>query len=69
MKLFLIILSFLTKTTCTEPITVYICNSSGAKKYHLKENCKGLSTCQHKILKMTLEKAKADGKTLCGWED
>lgn len=69
MKLFLIILFFLTKTTCTKSTTVYICNSSGAKKYHLKENCKGLSTCQHKILKITLEKAKADGKTLCGWED
>jgi hypothetical protein len=48
--------------------TVYICNSPGAKKYHLNKNCKGLSTCQHRIVKTTLEQAKKSGKTLCGWE-
>ncbi|RQO72564.1 hypothetical protein DBR40_14740 [Pedobacter sp. KBW01] len=69
MKTSLIILFFLINTTCTDSTTVYICNSNSAKKYHLKSDCKGLSTCQHKILKTTLEKAKNDGKTLCGWED
>jgi hypothetical protein len=47
---------------------VYICDSSHAKKYHLSKNCKGLSTCQHIIRKITLEQAQKSGKTLCGWE-
>ena len=36
--------------------TVYICGSGKADKYHLKENCRGLSNCQYKIVKTTLEK-------------
>jgi hypothetical protein len=49
--------------------TVFICNSDGAKKYHLKSNCRGLSNCQHKVIPVTLGKAKGQGKTLCKWED
>lgn len=49
--------------------TVYICNSGKTDKYHLKENCRGLSNCQYKIVKTTLEKAKKDKKTLCKWEE
>lgn len=47
---------------------VYICDSSSAKKYHLREDCRGLRSCQHRVIKLTLEQAKKRGKTLCGWE-
>ncbi|PWG79536.1 hypothetical protein DDR33_15810 [Pararcticibacter amylolyticus] len=48
--------------------TVYICDSSGAKKYHLRQNCKGLQNCQQKIIKITLDQATRRGRTLCGYE-
>jgi hypothetical protein len=48
---------------------VYICNSKGAKKYHLKEFCRGLSACKHEVVKVTLKEAKEKGLDLCGWED
>ncbi|WP_291131011.1 hypothetical protein [Flavobacterium sp. UBA7682] len=48
---------------------VYICNSKGAKKYHLKEFCRGLSACKHEVIKVTLKQAKEKGLDLCGWED
>ncbi len=44
------------------------CDSSGGKKYHYSKSCRGLSNCQHEIIKVTLEEAKKRGKTLCGWE-
>jgi len=68
MKTLSIILFFFTNITCTEPTSVYLCNSPGAKKYHLNANCRGLSNCSYKIIKVDIEKAKKDGKTLCGWE-
>ena len=48
---------------------VYICNSTGAKKYHYKKNCRGLSNCKKEIKEISLEAAKDRGRTLCGWED
>ncbi|MFC4635497.1 hypothetical protein ACFO3O_16425 [Dokdonia ponticola] len=48
---------------------VYLCNSSGAKKYHYKKNCRGLSNCKKEIKKVSLETAQERGRTLCGWED
>lgn len=48
---------------------VYICNSKNAKKYHLTENCQGLRNCKSETIKITLAKAKDQGKTLCGFED
>ncbi len=48
---------------------VYICDSSGGKKYHFNKSCRGLSRCSHPIRKISLEKAQSIGKTLCGWED
>ena len=48
---------------------VYLCNSSGGKKYHYSKNCRGLSSCEHQIIKVSLQKAKSMGKDLCGWED
>ncbi len=48
---------------------VYICDSEGAKKYHLTKDCEGLKTCKHTILEVSLKEAKKRGKkTLCGYE-
>lgn len=52
----------------TGKTTVYLCDSSSAKKYHLNKNCKGLSSCQHRVTTLTLELAQKKGRTLCGWE-
>ena len=70
MKTLLLLFVLFSNSKCpTTPTTfVYICDSPSAKKYHLKENCKGLRSCQHRIVKITLEQAKRRGKTLCGWE-
>jgi len=69
MKTFSLFILFLTNATCTTPTIVYLCDSPGAKKYHLSAKCRGLINCSYKISKMTLEKAKKDGKTICKWED
>jgi len=47
---------------------VYICKSKGAKKYHLIENCRGLSNCKAEVGKVTLKEAQSQGKDLCGFE-
>lgn len=65
----ILLLIFLTSLTPDKETNVYICQSKGGKKYHYKEDCRGLGTCSHKIEKLTLKQAKAAGKTLCGWED
>lgn len=56
-------------TVVAPETSVYLCNSSGGKKYHYKENCRGLSNCKHEIIKVTLQEAQKRGKTLCGYED
>lgn len=48
---------------------VYICGSSGAKKYHLIASCRGLGACKDEIVKVSLTKAENLGLSLCGWED
>lgn len=67
MKLFLFT-SLLTGYIHCTTVTVYVCDSKNATKYHYKENCRGLSNCKHQILSMDIEKAKKSGKSLCGWE-
>ena len=37
---------------------VYICDSPTAKKYHLRNDCRGLSRCTHRIIEITLEEAR-----------
>lgn len=55
--------------SCTTATTmVYICDSPNARRYHYKEDCRGLSDCNHRILKVTLEEAKEKKLTLCHWE-
>lgn len=49
--------------------SVYICGSTGAKKYHYNENCRGLSSCSHEVVKTSLKQAQRYGLILCGWED
>lgn len=49
--------------------TVYICGPTGAKRYHFTENCRGLSSCNHGVVKTSLKKAQNLGLTICGWED
>lgn len=61
----------------TEPLpthvtesTVYICNSTTAKKYHYKKSCRGLNACNHDIKSVSLSDARDKySRTLCGWED
>lgn len=48
--------------------TVYVCDSPNAKSYHYKADCRGLSNCQHRIIKTTLESVQKSNKTLCKWE-
>lgn len=48
---------------------VFVCGATGAKKYHYNENCRGLKSCSHEIVKMPVSKAQNYGLTLCGWED
>ncbi|HEX4373643.1 MAG TPA: hypothetical protein VHZ50_10105, partial [Puia sp.] len=65
----LIMFVFLFANTPQGPNTaVYICYGAKGKKYHLRSDCRGLSNCQHKVVKMSLASAEKDGRTLCGWE-
>jgi len=67
MKTFLLLLLLFINTPDPSTI-VYICKGAKGKKYHLRADCRGLSNCQHKIVKMKLEDAQKKGFTLCGWE-
>jgi hypothetical protein len=70
MKKALLLLIFITLTSFVKVAdNVYICNSKGAKKYHLTETCRGLNACKHEVIKITLKEAKGKGLGLCGWED
>lgn len=66
-----ILLVFFVFTTSFRPLetNVFICGSTGAKKYHYNENCRGLSACRHGVTKTSLKQAQGYGLTLCGWED
>ena len=45
--------------------TVWVCTSSGAKRFHASDSCKGLSNCGEEILPLTREEAEKRGKTFC----
>lgn len=64
----LLIIIFLTSFRPPET-SVYICGNTGAKKYHIKETCRGLSSCRSETVKTSLKQAQGLGLTLCGWED
>lgn len=70
MKKLLAVFCLFTLTSYVSPATyVYLCDSTGGKKYHFTESCRGLNACTHRIIKVTLEEAKSKGKSICGWED
>lgn len=69
MKYTLLLLFLFLTSFCPIETNVYLCGSTGAKKYHYNENCRGLSSCNHGVTKVTLKKAQGYGLTLCGWED
>lgn len=48
---------------------VFICKGPGSKRYHYKENCRGLKSCSTKIYEVSLSEGKELKRTLCGWED
>lgn len=68
MKALILLILFTTNIIGKDSTTVYICDSTKAKKYHKSSHCRGLNNCQSKILKITLQVAKIKGRTLCGWE-
>ena len=57
----------------SEPVitvpSVYICNGSYAKKYHLTPYCRGLSNCKASVSSISTDDARSMGRTLCGYED
>lgn len=61
-------LSFTENVNSHQQTSAYLCDSPGGTKYHYTKNCRGLSNCKHKIIKVSLSEAKKRGKTLCGWE-
>jgi len=69
MKKLLFLLLLFPLVSFTADGDVYICKSKNAKRYHLVEDCQGLRNCKAEIGKFTLKEAKAQGKTLCGYED
>lgn len=68
-KILFLVLFFILTAFNTLDTTVYVCTGGGAKKYHLKEHCRGLNACKHEVVETTKKKAQEFGLTLCGWED
>ena len=68
MKTLLLLILFINGIAHSQSTTVYVCSGPKVKKYHLTETCRGLSNCQHRIVKSTLQEAQKGGKSLCGWE-
>lgn len=69
MKTLYLLVLFSARLTCQETKVVYICDSGKTKKYHYSPKCRGLSNCQYRPQKITLEKAEKEGRTLCKWEN
>ena len=67
MKLFVLAALLFNSIECTTT-TVYICDSPQTVKYHYKANCRGLSNCKFRIIRITLDSAERSNKTLCNWE-
>ncbi|WP_162817861.1 hypothetical protein U0035_21330 [Niabella yanshanensis] len=51
-----------------ETNTVFVCGSQLGKRYHLTDQCRGLSNCNYHIIPITLDSAIQQHKTLCKWE-
>lgn len=68
MRILLLQIILLVQISIQKKNTVYFCDSNYAKKYHLRNDCKGLSHCTHKIIELTLEEAKKRKLELCKFE-
>ncbi|MDB5088641.1 MAG: hypothetical protein JWR09_2635 [Mucilaginibacter sp.] len=68
MKTFLLFFVLLTGNRPPIKTVVYLCDSTNPKKYHLKNDCRGLSRCTHHIIEITLEVAKKRKLELCKLE-
>jgi hypothetical protein len=69
MKLLSILIFFTLTSNSFIETKVYICGSTGAKKYHYNEFCRGLNACKDQTVKISLKQAQENGLSLCGWED
>jgi hypothetical protein len=69
MKKFLFLLLLSSLTSVNTDADVYICKGKSAKRYHFTKECRGLTNCKAEIKKVTIEEAKKDGRTICGYED
>lgn len=73
MKTVFCLLLITTLIGCADPKpsgpTVYVCNSASVTRYHLNRDCRGLKSCQHKIVEVAESQARDKGLQLCGWED
>ncbi|MDE6070330.1 MAG: hypothetical protein K2F92_05600 [Alistipes sp.] len=49
----------------SETAYVYICTGGSATKYHAKATCRGLNNCRGKMVKISVEEAKKQGRTPC----
>jgi hypothetical protein len=47
---------------------VYICQGPYSKVYHKSQDCRGLSNCSTRILKVTIEEAVKMGRRPCKME-
>ena len=68
MKTLMLFLFLIADTGPVPTTTVYICSGAKGKKYHLRADCRGLSHCSHRVVKMKLSDAEKEGRTLCGFE-
>jgi hypothetical protein len=69
MKTLFLLIALWAHTQTPPKDKVYICDSPYTKKYHLKNDCRGLRKCTHHIIEMTLEEAKKRKFELCKFED
>ncbi len=52
----------------TASTVVYLCDSTAARRYHYRQDCRGLKNCGYQVREATIDEAREKGKTLCGWE-
>jgi len=64
----LIVRIFFNTAFTSGPADVYICDNKTTDKYHYSSTCRGLSNCQFKVVKTTIQKVKGKKMTLCAWE-
>jgi hypothetical protein len=69
MKTLLMLIALSALGPVKDKTTVYICDSPYGKKYHLVNNCRGLSRCTHRIIEIKFEDAKKRKMELCKFED